>query len=448
MKSLFVRRSIQLSLVFALSQPGASEAYYGKNAREAILTYQAPIELEKGASNTRIREAIEAQIQHHMGTFQSLSFADSFGHPGVLGEDHRVKILSKKKGRTSDTQTVTYSFSGKVVFKKSAFNGNATRKVPLKLPLNPDQIYSLGLDEDGFNHCTDEHYNSEGDFWYFWDPEMKGCPLRGNNEDVVRIKGDLRPLPNTTSSYPEYDRLYSNNGNGKNLDISVFFGYIADITNINAPKRKDDAFAAMRYVEKDLRERGFKRTATRDEFRVYANGTFHKGGNFWRVYEKPIQTLAGEIRLRVKILLADTDLSSSDATFHHYLIPALEESDIVVYDGHSGLGGNLDITQFPDLRFNKSKYQIMFFNGCSSYPYFNGIYFEAKGGSANLDVITSGLATMSSTSGPNVIAFLNRFIEGDTVSYQTILRELEYSNGDEGTYLTGVSGDEDNVFRP
>jgi hypothetical protein len=135
-------------------------------------------------------------------------------------------------------------------------------------------------------------------------------------------------------------------------------------------------------------------------------------------------------------------------TFHRYLVPALEEADVLVYDGHSGLGGNLDLATLPTIRFNPDKYQIFFFNGCSSYPYFNGNFIEAKGGTEMLDVITSGLPTFTHTAGPNMVAFLDNFLEGKTQSYQTILSELERSNGDEESYLTGVNGDEDNDWRP
>lgn len=443
---LFTRFAPIAALFLSLS----AQAYYGRNAQEAILTYQAPIEVDRGLTTAEIREAIEFQIEHLMGSFQAASFQESFRHPGVLGENHRVKILSKRRGRTADTQTVTYSFEGKVVFQKTLFGSSlATKKVPIVLPLNPNEIYALGMNSSGtLNLCTDEHYNSEGDFWYFWDVGMENCPLAENTSDVLRISGRLKPLKNTTLTYPEYDLLYGDNGNGDLTEISFFLGYIDEIRHVNRPMRRDDAFATLKFLEKDLKERGFEKSESRDAFRVYANGSIQNGANFWRVYEKTVRALGRETTVRVNILLADTELGTNDTTFHSYLVPALESSDIVIYDGHSGLGGNLDLANLPAVSFDPSKYQIFFFNGCSSYPYFNGTYLNAKGGSKMLDVITSGLPTLSYTSGPNAVAFANRFLEGKTTSYQKILSELEASNDDAGTYLMGVSGDEDNSFRP
>ena len=77
------------------------------------------------------------------------------------------------------------------------------------------------------------------------------------------------------------------------------------------------------------------------------------------------------------------------------------------------------------------------------------MYFGAKtGGSKNLELITTGLPTLTSTSLENMLAFINPFVEGKVQSYQTILNGLEKSNGGEGTYLMGVNGDQDNKFRP
>ena len=77
------------------------------------------------------------------------------------------------------------------------------------------------------------------------------------------------------------------------------------------------------------------------------------------------------------------------------------------------------------------------------------MYFSLKpGGKRNLDIITAGLPTITSTSVTNMTSFLSPFINGKIHSYQTILRSLERSNDGVGTYLMGVSGDEDNVFKP
>jgi len=150
----------------------------------------------------------------------------------------------------------------------------------------------------------------------------------------------------------------------------------------------------------------------------------------------------------ISILLSDSSVGTSDATCVNYFSEALSNSQIVAYDGHSGLGGNLEYDRF-DLGKLSNQYQIFFFNGCSSYPYFNQMYFNQKpAGKKNLEIITAGLPTLTSTSTTNMMAFLNPFIHGRIHSYQTLMRSIERSNGEESTYLMGVNGDEDNRFRP
>lgn len=442
---------------------GASEthAYYGRHSAEAVLTYaaevdvplagRAPVLAELNREGRRRAEAlagVDFQIQHLMGTFQSESFRKDFGWPGVLGESYRVRFKKVAPGSASGRVRLGYEFKGTVVFQKEAFNGHPTRLLPVKLPLAPDRIYALSLVR-GTSACTDRHYDSEDDFWYFWDPDQRGCPLAGNDVDVMRLTGKLERLPNTRVAYPEYDRLYGDNGNGEALEVAVFFGYIDDLADLRNPRRRDDGARAMREVERELRARGFRLTGKADAFREYADGRRVAGINFLREYEtRVVNELGLEMPVRVQVLLADTAAASRDATFHRFLVPALERADIVAYDGHSGLGGNLDLRTLRGLRLDPRKYQIFYFNGCSSYPYFNEKYFEAKGGSRNLEIVLSGLPTFTATAGPNVVAFLDQFLGGRTLSYQRILSSVEESNAEYGTYLTGVTGEQDNRWRP
>src|SRR5690606_21135975 len=70
----------------------------------------------------------------------------------------------------------------------------------------------------------------------------------------------------------------------------------------------------------------------------------------------------------------------------------LEKSDVFIYDGHSGLGGHLYVDRFEEelgkaLTLDPNKKQVYYFNGCSTFSYYNANYFAAKGGSESLDVI-------------------------------------------------------------
>jgi hypothetical protein len=416
--------------------------YYGAKSTEAILTFNGLIEISgqpaldlsmlngQSRQSKQIREKIDYQLSFLIGHFQSDSFIKTFNYPGVVGDQQQVKYI-KVEQLTANSQIIYYSYEGKVNFHSEAFS-NKRITVPIRLPRNPGVFYKKGL-MGGTNRCTDAKYNSEGDLFYFWDPDKRGCPLKDNQIDVLRLEGVMNQLPNTTSTYPEYDQLY----NQSQLKLAIMIGYIED--EPLKTRKKDTGFTTYREIRNELLNQNFKVTEERNFKQI----------NYLTILQKEVRNQLGvKQNVEITLLLSDASLGISDKTFEQYFKTALMKSHIVAYDGHSGLGGNLDINRFS---INKlpSFYQIYFFNGCSSYPYFNQNYFSRKpGGTRNLEIITSGLPTLTSTSTSNMLAFIHPFIHGKIHSYQNLLNSIERSNGRQDTYLMGVNGDEDNRFRP
>ena len=107
--------------------------------------------------------------------------------------------------------------------------------------------------------------------------------------------------------------------------------------------------------------------------------------------------------MKIRMWYGDTDTYQGRA-FHHFYSQSLSSASVVIYAGHSGLGEYLSpeaIYRRSGLKLNlpKERYQILFFNGCNSYPYYNLEYFAKKSteqdpnGTKNLDIITNGLPT-------------------------------------------------------
>ena len=416
---------LSLILSFVSLICSAQDKYYGAKSTEALLSFEGKILLSSPMNATKKKEAIQEQINYLIGHLQAPTHLAQFRYPGVMGESNRIVLKSENTIATG--LLVSYQFVGRVNFHRNVFGRDGKAIVPLNLPLSLERIYQLGV-VNGKNRCTDPTYDAEGDFFYFWDPDKEGCPLKGNTTDVLRLKGKLQRLENTTSTYPEYDQLYKK----PELKISVFFGYI------DRPTNRDFGAYAFREQVQILKDMGLEFV-----------GEERSGINWKAKFTGEIKTqLGSKQNLDLTIWLTDTDLGASDKVFHREIVKAFREDNIVAYDGHSGLGGNLDLDLLPQFKFN-SNYQIFFFNGCSSYPYFNAKYFAAKpGGKSNLDIITSGLPTLTSTSVTNMTAFLTPFVKGHLPSWQTIMNRIEASNGEEATYLMGVNGDEGNRFRP
>ena len=125
----------------------------------------------------------------------------------------------------------------------------------------------------------------------------------------------------------------------------------------------------------------------------------------------------------------------------------------MIYDGHSGLGGHLDLADIESTEQFKitpdpSRYQIYFFNSCTSYTYFNTDYFARKQTSAdprgtkNLDILANGLATAFDVMHDTNLALLRAIDAWSSgkakTSYQELAAQIDSEN------LFGVIGDEDN----
>ena len=436
-------KTLIILLILVASSGWTQDKYFGAKSTEALLKFEASIEVKtlralsvdqlngETPKASEIRSAVDHQLQFLIGHFQSESFVANFHYPGVLGDKYKFKFIAAEP-KQGDSQVLRYRFEGKSVFHTNVFRHSSVVTLPLRLPANPGMFYQLGV-VNGVNRCTDKHYNSEDDLFYFWDPDIKGCPLKNNSKDVLRIEGSLERIANTISTYPEYHRLYSL----PEMRISVFLGYIDE--DPKTSRKRDYGFKTYKELGDDLKRRNFNLVEEKN----------FKTINYLSQFEKSFRNQLGyQQKVIINVLLSDSASDSRDTTFSSAFTEALKNSHLVAYDGHSGLGGNLDFERFA-LDKLPGFYQIFFFNGCSSYPYFNNMYFSKKpAGKKNLEIITAGLPTLTSTSTDNMLAFLSPFIEGRTHSYQTIMRSLERSNADEGTYLMGVIGDEDNQFKP
>lgn len=455
MKPSLPLKAFFIFFIFTLS----AKAYYGRHSKEATLTFSHKVEffrkgklgLHKMKTNPVLygatKKIIKDQVEHLMGYFQSESFYENFGFKGILGEEYTFSLTQLKKGRKRNQWFLSYDFKGKAAVEKKVFGRKKALKVSLRLPLNPKTIYKLSVKKNK-NLCTDDHYNSESDFFYFWDPNKKGCPLKYDFKNVPKIKATLTIHKNTRWSYPEYDKLYGDNGNGKDLEIYVFFGYMDELKNPFKANTKDDSFLAYQKIKSALIRRGLDLIENESRFRLYPyeEGYFN-GANFFSYFQKKMSIRGKQINLKIKLFLTDTGINSEDSTFHYYYKKALNEADIIEYEGHSGLGANLSLDQLEVDQIDNDKYQLLFFNACSTYKYFNQEYLDAKGGSENLDIILSGLPTYGDSAANNSLAFLETFLDAKRLTFQTIISRIENSS-EGGPFLYSVVGDRDNSWRP
>jgi hypothetical protein len=300
--------------------------------------------------------------------------------------------------------------------------------------VDPDRRIELGWGLDDLKHnkelgekkaslCTDLHYNSEGDFWYFWNPDKPGCTLK--KSDVIIVKADLEPIKSTKRTFPYYDNMYGDNGNGNKFEVTYLVG-------IDENFRKGDlGRGTFNEAIGLLKKAGFKVVKSESTNR---HRTFVKSKN--------------GVDFSVNMHL--TDPNTKD--FVKRAKDGLENSDVFIYDGHSGLGGYLFFDRFEEelgtpLNLDKNKKQIYYFNGCSTFSYYNAAYFAAKGGNESLDVITTSIGALFSIGARHDVKVIEHLTSGQRPTWQKIMDDV-FNMSPEETALTHVNGDEDNPTQP
>lgn len=435
-------RKIEINASFSYDyDKSQSVRWFGSDSRRTKLqfssyvlyripaSYRGPVSriLEDSIQLEKINEIVNLQLQHMYGAFTTHPGFEN--NPGIPSGDYRVSLLSAEKVSGSDYARINYSYDDIAVFSSKIFPAGGEVKINFVLPKDPVTIYSKGFPTTSSrkNRCTDEHYNSEGDFWYFWNPYKEGCPITG--ADLVGISAVIKPLPMTASTYPEYGKLYGENGNGDTLKISYLVGVDENFQNGDLGKTTFiNAFKA-------LTDEGFKPTVN-------------------EARRKMLTGRAGAKKVSIEMLLLNPDSEQ----FAKEAVSAMKTADIFLYDGHSGLGGYLNPERLSadsgkQLTLPKDKYQIFVFQGCSTYAYYNSAFFNLKKsqsdpkGTKNLDIITTGIGAAFEVGAAVDSAFISSIARGERNSWQQIIRNMRRAEG-ELSALTHINGDEDNPRMP
>ncbi len=410
--------------------------FYGPDNRSAQMTFSAVIEVTsvqplvsadaviKGRRLKTTEKHISSQIQHLFGALKE--HPDYVNNPGIIQNKGSLHITGAKL-IDSKTAEVSYTYSDKVVFQKAILD-KPSKTIEFWLPRNPKTIYKKGfVPGSKANSCTDAHYNTEGDFWYFWNPFQEGCPIQ--ESDLEKVKADLKVLPQTKNTFPYYGELLGDNGNGRQFHAV----YIAGI---------DDNFDAT-----DLGRKTFNDVAAglvQDGYR--ATSTAQNAS----VYEKSFDGF--DARIDMYLL----DPNSTD--FVTKAAEGMETGDVFIYDGHSGLGGYLDIGRFSrdigrSLKLPVDKQQVFYFNGCSTYSYYNADYFTLKAtaqdpaGTRKLDIVTTSIGADFAVGARQDLVLLRDLTQNARPSWQTILTDM-YNIDPSLSPLNHINGDEDNPTSP
>lgn len=428
MRTCFLKSFLVLGLAGVFSAGGAFAAtaskVYSPSSVEVKFQYTASFVTED--VETEAAYLADGHASHLFGYMHSPTVVASFRIPdgtGGMGSPKLPNAYTIVSDKTSGAErSIKYRARGVLLLNKKA----AEKLLPaqswlITMPIQVDAFYD--------ENCTDEHYNSFGDFWYFYDPFRRGCsglrkaPLAGEVE--IKLAKLAQGSPQVLAGFSE---LRGDNGNGEYFEITTINGFSEDAKDSN-----DEGRVSFEEMNAWFKRQGF----TEKVLAKYENRPVYQ-------FEKLVVGQNGQtIKVRITRLLAETSISSRNVTFAKFFKRAVKESDVIIYAGHSGLGGNLDLGMLEEkvgpLEFLPNKQQVFFFDGCSSYAYYLSM-FESQKPLGTVSVLTNGLSSYFHTEADVGQAFYKHLLNPDTnPTWGEVLGDMEsVLLGD--TYMLSVGG--------
>jgi hypothetical protein len=434
--------------------PVTGPRFVGTSSTEAILSFDSQVEVVSPAnapgrpSDSKTRAIIDQQLAYLIGPFHQERVAAAYG-------GHAITLLSTElKPGTRRTFRVSYRYEGRILLTYREGGGVSfdSRSFEVLLPSAPASVYERSK-VNGRSRCTDGADVGAAYYFYHWNPNADGCPLK-EGEDFFRIDATVTRMPNTVKSYPEYTKLVDPQGE---MRVAVFFGKEKYEAEIPDPRGSQD-WGAFDFTDftSSLAQMGFsKRALSEAEIR----GVAPKGS--LPIVEEYVRTEAalpsGKSRtMRITVFFGETGLNHGSAAFHWFWKHALETTPVVIYQGHAGIGKNLHLKKIEELEgfrveLPQEKYQLLLLQACVSYSYYPRMYFQRKvspsdpNGTLMLDILSNGAESHFGSNRLYSTALIKNLglwlWKGVAVSYQ------EMAAAGRADYLFAISGDEDNPTR-
>ncbi len=409
--------------------------YYGSNNQEALFSVQSYTFFGKAngvPSDAAIANDVKTKVKYILGYMRR-----NPGNTAAIYPSYTVSTV-KIESTADNKYKVTYKINAKGVF------NTGTVDYTFLIPISHSTVYQRS---QGLCTSADAEKVSADTFWYHWSPTLAGCPLV-ENTDYIKYYTTITPIKNTVTTYPEYNRLFQNG----TMNVSTFFGVANyDEQNWN-PYTTSDLTGRDFIHQRELLINTYKmssRVWSESEVRQYYN----PGSERPLPYIEEFSKLTSKGKINFRLFFGNTGLDHDSSAFHVFLKIALSTHQVILYNGHSGLGKNLNIpsietTRGVALSFNQN-YQLFYFGSCVPYSYYTDMYFKRKAnvndpkGTKNLDIITFGDESYFSNHYDDRIIQALFFYADKNIkqTYQAII-------GNDTRFHFGINGDEDNPTLP
>ncbi len=367
------------------------------------------------------RTAIVSQLAYVEGLLTTAE-----GGNGNVGQVRLDDIVETPSG--DGKKTITYAATLPVAWPKDSGNP-VPETYDLPLPKDLTDLDTFNEKYDG--KCGNAEYGTSN-FWHDWNPKAGGCRI--DNADVTRSKATVRPSANeTTGKYPEYDLMWKDN----ELDVVAVFGLI-DSTSYSD---SDSGVAEYTRFIQGTRNNVRGAVAENDPSDSILRDTTITGKVMVGGQERPI---------KVDVLLV-SELASVGRDFDERYDPLSEKADVIMYDGHAGLGRNINALARKG-KVTAGKYQLVLLNGCQTFAYIdttiNDRRIEANGAASDpkgtkfLDLIGNALPGHTSNLADMSLTVLSAVTQPDSPkTFNDLMTAMPRA------HLVVTFGEEDNAFR-
>lgn len=352
------------------------------------------------------------------------------GDVGV-GRLDKLALSEVRTEREGDLTRVRYHAKLPVSIAKTA---RVSRSYTLLLPRRADWAGQDAFFRKYEATCTDRwaHDLETGIYWYYYRPKEARCAL--DDADVVNLRAHVRRSPeNTRGKYPEYDRIWADGV----LDVIAIYGKVEDGTTT---ERDRGIWSHSHFVSTMRRE-------LPNAVVTPADAPERPG---WSYPDVTIEsTLPDGRKVRLTSLLVD-NVRESGPAFEQRYADLSTKADVIVYNGHAGLGQNVRALARMG-RFEPGKYQIIYMNGCDTFAYVDGHLAETRArlnpddptGTKYMEIITNSMPPTWDSLPINTMSMVRDLMKLDApVTYEELLGHFDQSG------FVAVTGEEDNTFRP
>ena len=396
-----------------------NNAITSNDAKILDFTFKGEVIAKEGVA---ARTAIVAQLAYTQGILTTAERGN--GHVGQVTLTEVVESPA-----ASGKKTIKYTAQLPVAWPK---DGNAVpESYDLPVPKDVTALESFNTKYDG--KCGANEYGVDN-FWHDWNPKAQGCVIA--DQDVSRSRATVKPFAGeTTGKYPEYDLMWKDN----ELDVVAIFGLIdgggdsdkdPGVGEYNRFIAGTQGLLTRSAVTKNTKSASVLRDTT-------ITGTV---------------TVAGQQRpVKIDVLLV-SEMQSVGTDFDTRYDPISEKADLIMYDGHAGLGKNVNALARKG-KVAAGKYQLVLLNGCQTFAYIdttmNDRRIEANGAASDpkgtrfMDVMGNALPGFANNLASMSVALVSAAVKADTPkTFNDLMATMPQE------HLVVVFGEEDNRFKP